>query len=353
MSTFSTQLSRRQMLTAIGATGAMAGLGAGSALAQSVQVKIGTFSGPLNDVYANVAGQKFKAAHPEADLSFMARASAEAYPRLLVAKSNPFETGGLWNDTFAALGAKADLFVAPDPKIAPNVASVPEALQPKHKMGVACAIQPFGIAYNPKFVEKPKSWLDLFNPKYAGKVGMHENFWDAYIMLARVLGADERNLSVAVNEWAKHKKNIGVWTNNYTQMESLIDKGEVWLGPQWGGYTVDAERRGLNIRFAWPEEGCTQQTIIGCVNAGTPPAAQKATQQFVDMWLDPEIQLEVLKRTGMSPSNSKVALPEDMAKMEGVIDVRNNTRKLFLYDFAYVGSILPALRREIDQKLRG
>lgn len=350
---FSRQMNRRQALGTIGAAGAMMAAGSGTASAQTAQVKIGTFSGALNDVYANTAGKKFKAANPSVDLAFQARASAEAYPRLLVAKANPFESGGLWNDTFAALGAKADLFVAADPKVVTNITSVPTELQPKHKMGIACAVQPYGIAYNPKFVEKPKSWLDLFNPKYAGKVGMHENFWDAYIMLARILGADEYNLSVAVNEWAKHKKNIGVWTTSYVQLESLIDKGEVWLGPQWGGYTVDAELRGLNIKFAWPEEGCTQQTIVGCINANTPDPVRLATQQFVNTWLDADIQLEVLKRTGMSPTNSAVSLPPDLAKMEGVIDLKTNKRKLFLYDFAHVGSTLPALRREIDQKLKG
>ncbi|MEP7456360.1 extracellular solute-binding protein [Phyllobacterium sp. SB3] len=346
-------MNRRQLLQAAGASAAAASLGAGKAFALAGDgIKIGTFSGALNDVLEKVAGPKFKSTHADAALTFTARASAEAYPRLLVAKTNPFETGGLWNDTFAALGAKADLFTKVEPANAPNVAAIPQDLQPRHGMGVAAAIQPFGIAYNPKFVEKPKSWLDLFNPKYAGKVGMHENFWDAYVMLARILGKDEYNLSVAVDEWAKHKKNIGVWTTSYTQMEELIDKGEVWLGPQWGGYTAAAQLRGLNIAFAWPEEGCTQQTIVGCVNAGTSPAVSKATQEFVNVWLDPEIQLEILKRAGLSPSNPNVTLPTEYAQLEGVVNVKTNTKKLFQYDFAHVGGTLQALRREIDQKLR-
>ena len=38
--------------------------------------------------------------------------------------------------------------------------------------GVAVAAQIVGIAYNPKKVDRPKGWKDLFEPKYNGKVGI-------------------------------------------------------------------------------------------------------------------------------------------------------------------------------------
>lgn len=318
-----------------------------------ISLPVGTFAGVNNEVIKDKAVPKFQAAHPNVKVELSIRAAAEAYPKLRASSDHPFEAVGMWNDTFSALGSKAGLFVKPNDANVPLLKDALADVQPKNGLGLAVAVQPYGIAYNPKFVEKPRSWLELFNPKYQGRVAMHENFWDQYVMLAYILGADERNLEVAVNEWAKHKQNIGVWTTSFTQLEELVDKGEMWLGPQWGGFTVAAKRRGLNIDFAWPEEGCTQQSIIVHVNKGFPPEVQQAAEQFANLWLDPDVQLEFLRRAGVSPTNTKVQIPAEFAEYEGVITPdRLRTRKLRTYDYAYLGENLPALTQLINEKLK-
>lgn len=318
-----------------------------------ITLPVGTFAGVNNAVIKEKAVPKFQASHPNVNVELSVRAAAEAYPKLRASSDRPFEAVGMWNDTFSALGSKAGLFVKPSEANVPLLKDALPDVQPKNGLGLAVAVQPYGIAYNPKFVEKPKSWLDLFNPKYQGRVAMHENFWDQYVMLAYILGTDERNLEVAVNEWAKHKQNIGVWTNSFTQLEELVDKGEMWLGPQWGGFTVAAKRRGLNIDFAWPEEGCTQQSIIVHINKGFPPKVQEAAEQFANLWLDPEVQLEFLLRAGVSPTNTKVAIPAEYAQYEGIITPdRLKNKKLRTYDYAYVGENLPNITQLINEKLK-
>ena len=47
---------------------------------------------------------------------------------------------------------------------------------------------------------------------------------------ARVLGKDEHDIEIAFEEWGKHKRNIGVFTSTFPQLENLLDKGEMWLG---------------------------------------------------------------------------------------------------------------------------
>lgn len=344
-------LDRRRLLAAGGAAATLAASGR-KAHAQARTITVGVFAGVVGNTVNDKAVPDFTAANPGTTVRVTTRAAAEAYPRMLVSRSSPIENGGMWNDTFAALGAKADLFMQPDAANIPSLAKVPRPLMPKHPFGIPVAVQPYGIAYNPDLVEKPKSWLDLFNPKYVGKVCMHENFWDQYVMLAKILGKDEYNFSVAIDEWAKHKQNIGVWTNSFTRLEELVDKGEMWLGPQWGGFTEGARKRGLKIAFAWPEEGCTQQTIQACVTKGGPADLSQATQRFFEYWLQPNFQTGLLTQLGLSPTNPDVPIPPEYAALEGVIDPKKPTKPLFQYDFAYVGENLPRIRREIDQKLR-
>jgi len=345
-------LDRRKLLGAAGAAAAVAAAGTGPAAAQTRTITVGVFAGVVGATVNDRAVPDFTAANPGVSVRLANRAAAEAYPRMLVSRSNPIENGGMWNDTFAALGAKADLFLKPEEANIPSLVRVPAGLKPQHAFGIPVAVQPYGIAYNPDLVEKPKSWLDLFNPKYVGKVAMHENFWDQYVMLAKILGKDEYNLSVAIDEWAKHKRNIGVWTNSFTRLEELVDKGEMWLGPQWGGFTEGARRRGLKIAFAWPEEGCTQQTIQACVTKGSPAELSQATQRLFEYWLRSNFQTGLLTQLGLSPTNPDVSIPAEFASLEGVIDPKRPTKPLFQYDFAYVGENLPRIRREIDQKLR-
>jgi len=235
----------------------------------------------------------------------------------------------------------------------PDRKNLIKALQPQNGLGIAFAVQPYGIAYNPKFVEKPTSWLDLFNPKYQGKVGLIDNFYDHFVMLSRVMGKDEHNIEIAFDEWGKNKKQVGVFTNTFPQLQDLLDKGEMWLGPHWGGFATGAMRQGLNLAFAWPKEGCTQASVIAHANRSMPAEASQTAQRFMNIWLTPEYQTILLDKAGLSPTNPGVKISPEMAKLDGVItEERLAANKIVQYDYAYVGANLARMKRMFDEKLR-
>ena len=356
-------LNRRRFFWLLGATGisagaslellAACGIGAPSAgTSGAVTVPAGTFAGVNNQVIKDAALPAFQKKYPKATIELAIRAAAEEYPKLQASPGRPNEAVGMWNDTFSALGSSAGLFEKFDDSLVPNRKYIPKSVEPANGLGIAAAIQPYGIAYNPKYVEKPTSWLDLFNPKYVGKVAMHSNFWDQYVMLAYTLGTDEHHLDVAINEWAKHKQNIGVWTTSFTQLQELVDKGEMWLGPQWGGFTTAAQRQGLHIAFSWPKEGCTQQSIIVHVNKGFSSDVHAMAENFANEWLTPATALAFLTQAGLSPANSQVAVPAEFTQYEGIITAdRLKQNKLLKYDYGYVGSHLTAITQLITEKL--
>lgn len=346
-------IGRRAMLSAAG--GAALGTLARSrpAAAESVAVPVGVWGGVMDETVRGVAVPQFTARYPDASLQLTVRGAADAYPRLLVSRDHPPESAGMWTNTFSALGGRVGLFQPFSDALVPDRKELLPALQPADGLGIAFAVQPYGIAYNPKYVEKPTSWLDLFNPKYEGKVAVIDNFWDCFVMLSRVLGKDEHNIEIAFDEFAKHKKNIGIFTTTFPQLEELLDKGEMWLGPHWGGFATSAQRRGLNIAFAWPKEGCTQASVIAHTNKNVAAPVNEMAQRFVDIWLTADFQQALLEKACLSPTNRTVSIAPELAALEGVItEERLKTHPLIQYDYAYMAQRLPEVTRMFREKLR-
>jgi putative spermidine/putrescine transport system substrate-binding protein len=323
------------------------------AAADPITVPMGIWGGVMIDTIKSVAAPKFAAQYPDVQLTFNVRGATDEYSRLLVLRDHPDEAGGMWTNLFSALAGKAGMLTKFDDRFVPERANLIASLQPADGVGIAFAVQPFGIAYNPKFVEKPTSWLDLFNPKYEGKVGLIDNFYDHFVMLSRVLGKDEHDIEIAFDEWGKHKKSIGVFTNTFPQLEDLLDKGEMWLGPHWGGFATGSMRRGLNIAFAWPKEGCTQASVIANITKNTPPNISEFGQRFINVWLTPDYQTTLLDKAGLSPTNASVKIPAELAALDGIItEQKLKTNPLIQYDYAYVGANLTKIKRLFDEKLR-
>ncbi len=347
------RIGRRHLLVGGGAALLASSAGLRRVAAQSITVPMGIWGGIMIETVKAVAEPAFAAKYPNVALQFNVRGATDEYSRLLVSRDRPDEAGGMWNDLFSALGSKAGMFDKFDDSLVPDRKSLIEKLQPADGLGIAFAVQPFGIAYNPKYVEKPTSWFDLFNPKYEGKVALIDNFYDHFVMFARALGKDEHDIEIAFDEWAKHKKSIGVFTNTFPQLEDLLDKGEMWLGPHWGGFATGAMRRGLNIAFAWPKEGCTQASIIAHTTKNVAPEISKFGQRFMNVWLTPEYQTTLLERAGLSPTNLAVKIPPELAKLDGIItEERIKTNPIIQYDYAYLGANLAKMKRLFSEKLR-
>src|SRR5207245_10658494 len=69
----------------------------------------------------------------------------------------------------------------------------------RNEWGPAISMQAIGLAYNPKKVKPaPRSWDDLWNPAYKGRVGLtalNSSLGMAFIVeLARLKGGSESNL---------------------------------------------------------------------------------------------------------------------------------------------------------------
>jgi len=121
-----------------------------------------------------------------------------------------------------------------------------------------------GIAYDPEKVSAPITKLaDLWNPAYAGKVGLFSDTQELANFGLLVLGIDPATSTA--DDWQKaadkltEQKSAGIIRNYYDQ--SYIDalgSGEVWITQAWSGDVLQKNiSDGTNFQFVIPEEGGT------------------------------------------------------------------------------------------------
>jgi spermidine/putrescine-binding protein len=120
------------------------------------------------------------------------------YAKLLAQRSNPIISGGTFNGTYSYRGHDDKLWTKIEKSDVPNAANVPD-----HAFletgGVIFGVQPYAIIYNPRFVEKPKSYLDLFDPKYKGKVGLADYIFDGFAITAKAIGKSVDDVPASPN----------------------------------------------------------------------------------------------------------------------------------------------------------
>lgn len=177
---------------------------------------------------------------------------------------------------------------------------------------------PFGLAVNTKRITRPiDSWLDLWDPEFAGKVAFPDWGWlgeETFHAINLVLGGHEQDVEPGM---AKFKELYGaqkaVNAANVDQMIQLFVAEEIWIAPFFSARTKQARERGATVEFVIPKEGGMSWIYQTGVVANRPEEQQELAYQLVDLTLDPELQVEFAKLTSYPPTNIKAMslLPDD------------------------------------------
>ncbi len=294
---------------------------------------------------------RFSRDHGGASVTLEVGTNAANYAKLLAERSRPVISGGTFNFLYSYRGLADGLWEPFDPANVPNAKNLIHGSIMADTHGIIFGIQPYGIIYNPDRVDPPRSWLDLFNPKYKGKVGLSDGYFDGFGMTARALGHDVNDIAAGIKAWAQHKENIGPWPQSPAQAQDLVDKGELWLAWDFGGIAEGARDSGKNIRFVIPKEGATAVAdIVQCIK-GFDPATTRLTQQFLGSFVDDEAQLLWVKNVYDSPVSRTVKVPPDLAKRPGVLPPEKVAR-LLRPDFRYVSGNIALWKNLINQYLK-
>ncbi|MDB5591983.1 extracellular solute-binding protein [Enterovirga sp.] len=308
--------------------------------------------GLVPEILRDVTLPLFKKEKPATEVTFEIASNAVGYPKMLAQRANPVVSGAMVNDLFAQRGNADKMWAKFDPAFVPNAKALPDGLATPGGFGIPFHLSPYGIMYNPDKVEEPKSWADLWNPKYKGRVSMWDAYYDAYIMAAVTTGKGP-SVEEGIKAWAPHKENIGAWVNSPTAEEDLIHRGEMWLAPHWGSWTAMAKSQGKNVAFTIPKEGAVQWTGHMQVCAGFSPAVSELTQRYLNTWLSDECQLAWIERGFYSPASSRVEIPAALKGNPAIISAKDAVTRLVQPDFVKLGAEMAKLKMLIDRTLKG
>jgi iron(III) transport system substrate-binding protein len=205
---------------------------------------------------------------------------------------------------------------------------IPQAI-PSHRDWVAARINIFTLAYNTKLIEKddlPKTWSDLLDPKWKGKLGIEAQDADWFSCVVKQLGEDKglklfRDI-VATNGISVRK--------GHTLLANLVASGEVPLALTVHNFKAEQFRRnGAPVDwFVIPQAIAQLNGVAVTRNAPHPNAAVL----FYDFMLS-DAQ-PILAKHDYMPASIKVPtplpkLPLQFMDHKMVLDENDKWEKLY------------------------
>jgi iron(III) transport system substrate-binding protein len=216
------------------------------------------------------------------------------------------------------------------PIYSPHLKDLMPQARMKHGFWVGTRINMFVQSYNTNLVKKdelPKSYADLANPRWKGRLGIEAEDEDWFAMIIKELG-EEAGLRtfreiVRVNGLSVRK--------GHTLLAGLVASGEIPLALTT--YSHGAEK--MKNKGA-PVEWFAIAPAIGRANGigvTTKPPHPHAAALFVDFLLSPEGQ-QILQKGGYVPANLRVkdraqALPLKFVDPAVILDEDAKWKKLW------------------------
>ncbi|QAT42563.1 ABC transporter substrate-binding protein [Aminipila luticellarii] len=169
------------------------------------------------------------------------------------------------------------------------------------------------IAYNTDAVkEAPKSMAALFDKKYAGKIAFRDDYNDAVMSAAIVLGQDPNNpsdLDAIKAKLIEQKALNKTYWKTGDEFSKLFAGKQIDIGLMWSGQSASMKQEGQPIAFTVPEDGA-----IGWVdNWGIASGSKNKdlAYAFIDWMISKDFQYNWASKGGPAPVNQAAAASID------------------------------------------
>jgi putative spermidine/putrescine transport system substrate-binding protein len=280
----------------------------------------------LNNSSQTAAALRATAGNPELDVAFMDDA--------LSAQTN--------NENLNERLDRSKLSNAPD--IIPNAWGKDDGY-------VATMVSATAIVYDPKVVKTPPtSWLDLFDPQYAGKYVIGDisgtSGWQFLLALNKIKGGTLDNIDPGIAAIKPLAQGSVVLYTQADQVISLFERGEIAIAVWYPNNAAAAAAKGLSVAVAYPKEGA-----VGILPTLVIPKGSKKRDlayKFIDQALSVEGQKCFSEKAIIGAVNTKVKLSESVAKIVPYDETLKNT---WFVDPDIVAKNIPAWSRRWQREV--
>jgi len=307
--------------------GLAAGIGLPQRAAAADTLVAATFPGTWNEAHTKILVPYFRKAS-KADATLTIQLATDQVAKLAASGGKPPFDVSIMDEGPLLDALKQDLFVKYPVANSANFKSLYPMFQ--DEWGPKISLQVIGIGYNPKKIKTPpKSWDDLWNPAYKGRVGLtalNSTLGLAFMAeLARLKGGNEGNLEPAFVALRTLLPNVGAISANLGAHATLFQQEQIDIAPYNFNFVETLKAKGVDVEFVVPDTGpVAWRTSLHVVkNAARPDLAF----QYIEGAITPEVQTDEAKSPfDVIPTHSKVAMtpimqqkiartPEDLAKL--------------------------------------
>ena len=291
-------------------------LSAPAAFAQQKTVTLMAYSGIFQERYTKAVVEPFMKANPDIKVEYFGvQNSAQMLGTLRAQKASPQVDVVIMDVSVSKAATDESLFTKIDEKNVPAVADLYPAARIPDVAGVAVTFDNLVLIYNSDVIrEAPKSWLDLADKKYAGKVafnGMPDIQGLSLVLILDTARGGTNYLSnvdkgiAAVGEIAP---NVLTWDPKPDVYQAII-LGQANLGVAWNARSqVNADVSGGKLKATLPVEGSAFQ--INTINLVANRADSEAAARFVNYAIGPVAQKAFTEEMFYAPVNSKAQIAD-------------------------------------------
>ncbi|MEW6262442.1 MAG: ABC transporter substrate-binding protein [Thermodesulfobacteriota bacterium] len=285
------------------------------ASAAANELTIAIFGGSFADMTKKCHVEPFEKKH-QAKVNIVQGISTENLAKLRAQKSNPQIDVAYMDISLAPLARNEGLTDKMDPAKITNLNQLYDKARTPDNYFVAQLFAGCGLAYNKKEVkDPPKSWADLWHPRFKGKIALCDITgtagWMTLLMAAKINGGSITNLDPGFAAIKKLKGDVVTFYTHADQLVSLLERGEVWVAPWYHDRAAFSEKKGLPIGFSFPKEGAVA-ILPGLVLVKNGPNKDLA-EKYINEVLSESGQACFAENMFEGPVNKNVKLPPELA----------------------------------------
>ena len=184
------------------------------------------------------------------------------------------------------------------------------------------------IAYNTDDIkEAPKSMSVLFDKQYSGKIAFRDDYNDAVMAAAIVLGQDPNapsDLDAVKAKLIEQKSLNRTYWKTGDEFSKLFAGKQISVGLMWSGQAAAMKQQGEPIAFTVPEDGAIGWVDNWAIASGS--KNKDLAYKFINAMIDKDFQYNWASKGGPAPVNKDAAskIDPEYAKSAGMDEASLN-----------------------------
>jgi putative spermidine/putrescine transport system substrate-binding protein len=308
-------------------------------LSQDLNVAI--FGGSFADNVRACVAEPFQGAGGPR-VNFVLGNSVQNAARLRATRGRP-DVDVAYMDLQVAVQAKAEgLLDQVDAAHLSNLPDIyPSAVDPDRRW-IGFMYSSTAIAYNPRELRSPpQAWADLWDPSLRGKLAIGDisatSGQHFLIAAARLNGGSVEDVEPGFRAIRGLRPHLVTLYTQADQVVQLIERGDIAAAVWFSDRVGAAARSGVPVAVVFPREGAVG--ILPTFSIPQGARGKAMAERYMDRALSPEAQRCFAERQYAGPTNRRVELPEELARL---VPYRESVDRLYFPPPEVVAANLPA-----------